>query len=66
MDLKDVRIEETRQAIHQWLGRGKATHLPTGLIIEYVISWADESDKLRALKELGERAAKAWQYGSAA
>ena len=60
MDLKDVRIEETRQAIHQWLGRGKATHLPTGLIIEYVISWADESDKLRALKELETRVAKAW------
>ena len=66
MDLKDVRIEETRQAIAQWLGRGKATHLPTGLIVEYVISWADESAQLRALKELGERVAKAWQYGSAA
>ena len=65
MDLKDVRIEETRQAIAQWLGRGKATHLPTGLIVEYVISWADESDKERALKELGERAAKAWWFSQA-
>lgn len=65
MDLKEVRIEETRQAITQWLGRGKATHLPTGLFVEYVVSWNDKQDKNRALQELAMRVEKQHTFPSA-
>lgn len=65
-ELRDVEITETRQAISEWLGRGRLCHKPTGLFTDYVISWNDKNDQWRALEQLEQNVAKAHTFGSAA
>lgn len=50
--VSDVRIDAARSANAHWEARGKMTHLPTGITVEFVEKWNDKSDCYRAMAEL--------------
>lgn len=54
MNEDDVRIEYYRTGSVNWTGHGSATHLPTGILVEFNVSWDDKREMNRAIAQLRE------------
>lgn len=52
MDGRDIRIECFRDLSRYWSAQCRATHLPTGLVVEFEETWKDRSGRKHALEEL--------------
>jgi protein subunit release factor A len=51
----DIRLEIFRDASMRWRGNGKYTHLPTGIVETFEVSWADRSQQKAAFEKLEAR-----------
>jgi hypothetical protein len=52
---QDIRTDYYRDGSVYWRGRGKMFHLPTGISVEFCISWDDQSGLEQARGELERR-----------